>query len=120
MHATMAFFGGYLGVPEIIVILVLALLIFGRRLPEVGRSLGRGLVEFKKGVRGLKDELDEVDREVDEASREDESPRQQIASKPDETVPRGESRAAEPAGEQPASGTDDQSHEQSRHNPSSA
>jgi len=114
MHATLAFFGGYLGVPEIIVILVLALLIFGRRLPEVGRSLGRGLVEFKKGVQGLKDELDEVDREVDEAGREDDQPRQQITSQPDETVPRGESRTTESPAEAPASETDQQSQEQPR------
>ena len=46
------------GGPEWIIILILGLLIFGRRLPEVGRSLGRGIVEFKKGVKGIEEEID--------------------------------------------------------------
>ena len=54
---------------ELLIILVVALLIFGRKLPELGRSLGRGLVEFKKGLKGVKDELDDVDREVKQAER---------------------------------------------------
>jgi sec-independent protein translocase protein TatA len=45
---------------EIIIILVVALLLFGRRLPEVGRSLGRGIVEFKKGLRGVEDEINQA------------------------------------------------------------
>ncbi|MCC6417973.1 MAG: twin-arginine translocase TatA/TatE family subunit [Gemmataceae bacterium] len=47
-----------LGAPEIIVLLVIGVLLFGRRLPEVGRYLGKGIVEFKKGVKGLEDEVD--------------------------------------------------------------
>ena len=47
--------GGY----EWIVLLVLGLLIFGRRLPEVGRSLGRGIVEFKRGIKGLDDDIED-------------------------------------------------------------
>jgi TatA/E family protein of Tat protein translocase len=42
----------------LIVILVIALLIFGKRLPEVARSLGKGIVEFKKGVKGIEDEVE--------------------------------------------------------------
>jgi TatA/E family protein of Tat protein translocase len=48
-----------LGWPEMLVIGVIALLIFGKRLPEVGRSLGKGIVEFKKGLRDTGDELKE-------------------------------------------------------------
>ncbi|MCH8823480.1 MAG: twin-arginine translocase TatA/TatE family subunit [Planctomycetes bacterium] len=44
---------------EWMVLLVLGLLIFGRRLPEVGRSLGRGIVEFKRGIKGIDDDIDE-------------------------------------------------------------
>jgi sec-independent protein translocase protein TatA len=47
-----------LGPPEIIIILVVGILLFGRRLPEVGRYLGRGIVEFKKGIRGVEDDID--------------------------------------------------------------
>ncbi len=55
---TLAF--GMPGGPEWIVLLVLGLLIFGRRLPEVGRSLGRGIVEFKRGIKGIDDEIEDV------------------------------------------------------------
>ncbi len=37
---------------------LVALLLFGKRLPEVGRSLGKGIVEFKKGLKGIEDEVD--------------------------------------------------------------
>ncbi|MBL8745524.1 MAG: twin-arginine translocase TatA/TatE family subunit [Phycisphaerae bacterium] len=42
---------------ELVVILVIGLLLFGKRLPEVGRSLGKAIVEFKKGVKGIEDEV---------------------------------------------------------------
>lgn len=45
------------GPMEMLIIGIIAVLLFGKRLPEVGRSLGRGLVEFKKGVRGAEDEV---------------------------------------------------------------
>ncbi len=41
-----------LGPMEICIILVVGILLFGKRLPEVGRSLGRSIVEFKKGIKG--------------------------------------------------------------------
>lgn len=44
---------------EWIILLILGLLIFGRRLPEVGRSIGRSIVEFKRGVRGINEEIEE-------------------------------------------------------------
>jgi len=47
-----------LGTQEILVLLVLGVLLFGRRLPEVGRYLGKGIVEFKKGMKGLEDEVE--------------------------------------------------------------
>ncbi|MGR3319788.1 MAG: Sec-independent protein translocase subunit TatA/TatB [Candidatus Anammoxibacter sp.] len=43
---------------EWIIILVVALLIFGRRLPEVMRSMGKGIVEFKKGIKGIENEVE--------------------------------------------------------------
>ena len=50
-------FGFAPGPMEMIIILLIAVLLFGKRLPEVGRSLGKGLVEFKKGIRGIEDEV---------------------------------------------------------------
>src|SRR5439155_25345858 len=47
-----------LGGMEWIILIVLGVLLFGRKLPEVGRSLGKGIVEFKKGLKGLEDEVD--------------------------------------------------------------
>src|SRR5450432_2848078 len=40
-----------------LVIGLVALLLFGRRLPEVGRSLGKGIIEFKKGLAGIEDDI---------------------------------------------------------------
>ncbi|AZI41979.1 twin-arginine translocase TatA/TatE family subunit [Deinococcus psychrotolerans] len=48
-----------LGMPEILLILVAALLVFGpKKLPDLGKSLGNGIREFRKGTQGLKDELE--------------------------------------------------------------
>ncbi len=47
-----------LGPSEIMVLVVLGVLLFGRKLPDVGRYLGKSIVEFKKGVKGLEDDLD--------------------------------------------------------------
>ncbi len=47
-----------LGAGEMIVLLIIGILLFGRKLPEVGRYLGKGIVEFKKGIKGLEDDFD--------------------------------------------------------------
>lgn len=44
---------------EWLIILIVALLIFGKRLPEVMKSLGRGIVEFKKGVKGVEEDVED-------------------------------------------------------------
>lgn len=56
---------GMPGMMEWIVIGGLGLLIFGKRLPEVGRSLGKGIVEFKKGLKGIEDDVEQVDAQPD-------------------------------------------------------
>lgn len=55
-------FGG-IGSSEMLIFGIIAVLLFGKRLPEVGRSLGKGLVEFKKGVRGIQDEINGATRD---------------------------------------------------------
>ena len=54
----MELLGGRIGLLEIIVILAIALIIFGpAKLPELGRSIGNGLREFKKATKDLKDSI---------------------------------------------------------------
>ncbi|MCF6158633.1 MAG: twin-arginine translocase TatA/TatE family subunit [wastewater metagenome] len=45
---------------EWFIILIVALLIFGKRLPDVMKSLGRGIVEFKKGVKGVEQDVEDA------------------------------------------------------------
>src|ERR1700742_1343627 len=42
------------------VLLILGLLLFGKRLPEVGRSVGKGIIEFKKGLAGIEDDVNQA------------------------------------------------------------
>lgn len=56
---------GNLGPGELLIILLVALIVFGpRKLPELGKSLGAGLREFRRSTQGLKEELDLGLREV--------------------------------------------------------
>jgi len=72
---------GSLGLPEILMIFALVLLLFGpKKLPEIGKALGKGIREFKKGTTGLVDSIN------DSAKMEPEKPnpvKKAIAPKPE-------------------------------------
>jgi TatA/E family protein of Tat protein translocase len=66
---------GSVGVPELIIIFTIALIIFGpRKLPELGKSLGRSLAEFKRASNELKHTLDEEIRTEERRSSERQEP----------------------------------------------
>jgi len=83
---------GPIGMPELVVIMFLALLIFGpRKLPELGRSLGKSLGEFKRASNELRNTLDEEIRveEQRSAERQRAPEPQQPTTPPDEAgIPR--------------------------------
>ncbi|NLG78369.1 MAG: twin-arginine translocase TatA/TatE family subunit [Firmicutes bacterium] len=57
-----------IGVTELILILVIALIVFGPgKLPDVGRALGKTIREFKKASREIQDDLEKADREPDKS-----------------------------------------------------
>ncbi len=59
---SLAFIGG-IGMPELLIVGFIVLILFGSRLPSVMRSLGQGVVEFKKGVQGIEDEKESSEKE---------------------------------------------------------
>jgi sec-independent protein translocase protein TatA len=86
------------GPMEMLIIGIIAVLLFGKRLPEVGRSLGKGLMEFKRGINGIEDEIDAASRPgTTSRPSHDEIERREEATAPKFEVP-----AAEP---QPAPGS---------------
>ncbi len=68
MHYTLAF--GAFSHWELLVVLVIALLIFGRRLPDIARSMGKSLTEFKKGINEAKETKDELEKDIKEVKDE--------------------------------------------------
>ena len=63
---------------ELIIIGIIAVLIFGRRLPEIARSMGKSLTEFKKGLKEAKQTKDDLTDEVKDAAGLDESKKDDV------------------------------------------
>jgi sec-independent protein translocase protein TatA len=77
---------------ELLIVLGVAVLLFGKRLPEVGRYLGRGIIEFRKGIRGIEDEV----RTIREATNTDLNPEFNASPRVEPTVPKFESPTSSP------------------------
>src|SRR5579862_9300329 len=101
MTSTFAFFN--LGAQEMIILLIIGVLLFGRKLPEVGRYLGKGIVEFKKGIKGLEDEFDSssaVAPRQDPVALDQPRPPQRVMT----TAPKFEDNITSPPGITPPKG----------------
>ncbi|MFW6012505.1 MAG: twin-arginine translocase TatA/TatE family subunit [bacterium] len=108
---------GPLGLPEVLLILVLALLIFGpKRLPEVGRTIGRGLSEFRRASSDLKrtvnaelaldeDERPPTSRRPEGRTRSAETRKQHLASAPAGAPPGSVASETPPQGQEQAEAT---------------
>lgn len=92
MALPLASIGNLFGVDGII-ILAIGLLIFGRRLPEVGKNLGKTIVEFKKGLNGSYDDKNNTATPAEEP--EEEAP--PVAAAPPKRLAAGSRTSAAPA-----------------------
>ncbi len=87
---------GSIGMPELIIIFVVALIIFGpKKLPELGRSLGRSLNEFKRASNELKNTLEEEVR-IEEQREQRAAEKAVPAQVPTGTVAHSTTRTEEP------------------------
>ena len=90
-HPPIMFFEGLFAPQHLLVIGLIAILVFGKRLPEIARSLGKSMVEFKKGLKGLEDDVDVANQPLrQEQAMEQPRPPQRVAA----TTPKFEDTAA--------------------------
>jgi sec-independent protein translocase protein TatA len=71
---------GMVSMATMVVVGIVGVLIFGRRLPEVGRYLGQSIVQFKAGIRGLEDEVGNTVHRTNELPAEVPKPPQRITN----------------------------------------
>ena len=95
---------GSIGMPELILIFVVALLVFGpKKLPEIGKSIGKGLAEFKRASDDLKKT---IEQEIEQGKTEASAVKEQVAGVfPREAPSFAKASEGEPAPPQAAAAT---------------
>lgn len=88
MSPTLAFFGASIGPAEMLFVAVIALLLFGKRLPEVMRGLGKGITEFKRGMSGIEDEMSRPGHTPNYSSYQEPARPLPVEERPDATAPK--------------------------------
>jgi sec-independent protein translocase protein TatA len=106
MNVLFAFGFGMPGPMEMLIIGGIAVLLFGKRLPEVVRSLGKGIVEFKKGIGGIEDEINSATS----SSASSHSSSTQANDHEETAAPKFEPPASEPKAEAAETSTAADSH----------
>ena len=95
-----------IGMPELILILALALIVLGpKRLPEIARALGKGMAEFRRATDDLKEELRQVETDIEQSSPPAAPEEHSVLAKKQETPSSpapGQAYPAEESGKKPA------------------
>ncbi|MFG0292603.1 MAG: twin-arginine translocase TatA/TatE family subunit [Phycisphaerales bacterium JB065] len=95
-NPTLAFIGMPGGM-EWIVVLIIGLLLFGRRLPEVGRGVGKTIVEFRKGIAGIEDEIEDAAKKSGSSTPKSPEQLPSAQARSEMVQPDGRSVSQEPA-----------------------
>jgi sec-independent protein translocase protein TatA len=92
----------FLSPPTILIVGILAILLYGEKLPEVARTFGKQFLEFKKSLQGIREEFESATREitstVDRSVRSEDVSYREEATTPKFEPPPGEAYAEAPAG----------------------
>ena len=77
-----------IGMPELLLILALALIVLGpKKLPELAKALGKGLAEFRRATDEIKDEFRQMEHEIDDASQAATTKQEPPLEKPADSPP---------------------------------
>ena len=87
-----------------LIVALVALLLFGKRLPEVGRSLGKGIAEFKKGLHDVSDEMNREDTKPEPPRQRLQSPEREDERAATGKLTEGEEPRSSSPGERPREG----------------